>query len=610
MQEKTPEFAPLFSIYRNIFDLTGKYTISAEDALNRIKTGKSAKQVEIIRNEQDENRQQNLKKYLPCVCFSGTFAKREDSGLLTHSGLICLDFDDVEVEDAISQFRKWSYTFACWVSPRGNGVKVLVRIANPQKHREHFLSLKKHLPEADPSGINVSRVCYESYDPDLYYNPNSLVWTECINVEFLPTGIAKETDKIYQSLKKWAENSKGGFKSGNRNMFVFLLSGALCRAGVSQQEAVRIIVSDYAQKGFDEKEIERTIRSAYRANKQKEGTVQFTFNEKHEIIYEVNPDVILTGMKPDDVIYGSDVIEGALDVFDNGYRLAETTFIPALDEYFKWKRGELTLLSGIGNYGKTNYLMYLCVVKSYYTGSKWAIFSPEHYPAHEFYHDLAEMLLGCAAHAGAWSKPSREAYLNAYEFVSGHFFYIYPETISPTPEYIKTKFTELILKEKVDGVIIDPFNQLTNDYASAGGRTDKYLETFLSDIKQFGQKNNVYTILVAHPHKLKKLDTGNYPCPDVFDLADGAMWNNKCDNIIIYHRPNAQTDPDSPVCEHHSKKIKRQKMVGKRGHIEMAYDRSLRRFVFSGMDALKGNRYQHGGSENLNSGSLGESNPF
>lgn len=594
LSEKHPEFSPTCSIFRNIFDLTGKYTISVEDALNRIIEGKSAKQVEIIRNEQNEDRRQHLKKNLPCVCFSGIFSKREDSGLIEHSGLVCLDFDDVEVEDAIEQLKRWSYTYACWISPSGTGVKALVRIANPNKHREHFLAIKAELPEIDPSGINVSRVCYESYDPNLHVNKNCEIWTKCIDIEYLPTGVNTDTDKIYRSLVKWAENSKGGFQAGNRNLFVFLLSGALCRAGVSQTDAETLIVADYAEKGFEDKEIRQTIRSAYKTNKSKAGTLEFTTNEKHEIHYEVNPDVILEGVKTSDVIYGSDVIDGALEIYEHGYKSAETTHIKTVDEYFKWKRGELTLLSGIGNMGKTAYLHFLCLVKSYFTGCKWAIFSPEHYPAYEFYHDITETLLGKAAHGGAYDKPSKEAYLKAYEFVSSHFFYIYPESISPTPEYIKTKFMELILKEKVDGVIIDPFNQLTNDYNSYSGRTDKYLETFLSDIKRFGQKNNVFTVLVAHPHKLKKDETGNYPCPDVYDLADGAMWNNKCDNILIYHRPYAATAPDNTECQHHSKKIKRQKIIGKRGQFNFILDRRSRRFLFDGMDVLKNNRFQEG----------------
>jgi hypothetical protein len=82
-----------------------------------------------------------------------------------------------------------------------------------------------------------------------------------------------------------------------------------------------------------------------------------------------------------------------------------------------------------------------------------------------------------------------------------------------------------------------------NDWGKAGGRSDKYLETFLSDCSRFAAQNDLYFMIVAHPVKMTKGGDGNYPCPDVFDIADGAMWNNKMDNILIYHRPVAQINP-------------------------------------------------------------------
>jgi twinkle protein len=139
----------------------------------------------------------------------------------------------------------------------------------------------------------------------------------------------------------------------------------------------------------------------------------------------------------------------------------------------------------------------------------------------------------------------------------------------------------------VERVVIDPFNQMANDYGKSGGRSDKYLETFLSDCSRFAKKNNVYFDIVVHPHKMKKGDDGNYPCPDVFDLADGAMWNNKADNILIYHRPFAQTTPDNPLCEFHSKKIRRQKIVGVKGSFEFELNRSTRRYTFASTDYMQ-----------------------
>jgi hypothetical protein len=147
-------------------------------------------------------------------------------------------------------------------------------------------------------------------------------------------------------------------------------------------------------------------------------------------------------------------------------------------------------------------------------------------------------------------------------------------------------FLELIVKENVDGVDIDPFNQLTNEYQKFS-RSDKYLEWVLSVFSRFAQINNIFFWIIAHPVKMVKASDGNYPCPDVFDLTDGAMWNNKLDNILVYHRPFAQTDPSNPSCEFHSKKIRRQKIVGKKGFILFQMYFQTRRFLFNGLDSLQ-----------------------
>lgn len=58
------------------------------------------------------------------------------------------------------------------------------------------------------------------------------------------------------------------------------------------------------------------------------------------------------------------------------------------------------------------------------------------------------------------------------------------------------------------------------------------------------------------------------------------------DNIIIYHRPLRGEDPNNSLCTFSSKKIRRQKVVGKLGTIEFNLDRRTRRFLFSGNDVM------------------------
>lgn len=583
----------MVTIFKNIYDKQ-PYYITVDAALDRIKTGRSMQQISEIRKQLSKDRADKLKSNLPAVCFSGKFTERKDECLQEHSGYIVLDFDNVEdlrslQTDVISQ----KFVYACWVSPRGNGLKALVKIADGKKHREHFAAIQEIFPQVDNSGKNESRVCYESFDPEIYINTNAEAFRKTKKVETIKVAEALTANKeIFDKILVWLTNKGDAFVTGERNIFIFKLASACCRFGINEHEASSLIGAEFVSRdnSFANSESERTIRSAYKANGSKFGSAVFD----REILVEkttkseikIDPSIFDTEIRPKDVIFGEDVKHGALSIYDNGYESVESLGIPDLDDFFKSKRGEITLLSGIGNYGKSSFLNWYLVCRMVKFNEKFALFSPENNPAHEFYHDLVEILLGSDCTPFNKFRPKKSEYEAAYDFVSKHIFYVYPKEIAPTPEYIKERFLELIIKEKVDGCIIDPFNQLTNDYNSAGGRTDKYLETFLSDCTRFAQINSQYFFIVAHPKLMRKDTDGNYPCPDVFDIADGAMWNNKMDNILIYHRPNHQKDPTSSVCELATKKIRRQKQVGKKGIIEFELYRPSRRFYFRGIDNL------------------------
>lgn len=579
----------MVTVYRNIYSKEPHYE-TVDKMLSRIKEGKSKDKVEEIRNCIDKERQNQLKANLPSICFSGKFTERKDECLQEHSGFICLDFDEVDdLRDVQTDLINLPYVYACWVSPRGNGLKALVKIAEPKKHREHFTALQEEL-NCDKSGINESRVCYESYDPDIYINTKAEPYKKFKKVEKITEVIQSDEDKTIRNLLTWLSNKGDAFVTGERNLFIFKFASACCRYGIDQLSTFAFCNNEFLANDntFTRTECERTIKSAYRANQF--GTAKFE-NEKlvdkvtkGEV--EINADIYNLDIKPKDVIYGEDVKEEALKIFEKGYDQVQGVGFQQLDEHFKLKRGELSLITGIGNYGKSTLMKWYLLLHSIRFGRKFALFAPEDNPPHEFYNDLVEIYLGCGCHYGSPNQPSRFLYEAAYDFISKHFFYIYPKDVSPTPDYIKERFLELIVKEKIDGCIVDPFNQMTNDYSTVGGRDDKYLEAILGDFDRFSNINQVFFIIVAHPKMMHKDSTGNYPCPDVFDLAGGAMWNNKMYNILVYHRPAHQQNPEDPAAELHFKKIKRQKIVGKKGKLDLEFIRKTRRFLINGVDVL------------------------
>jgi hypothetical protein len=591
--------------------------VSVDRMLERIKIGKSKVKVEAIRAALDKDKADLLKQNLPCVCFSGKFEKRFDENLIEHSGFLVLDFDEVNyIDEKIVEIISLPYVYAAWLSPRGNGIKALVKIADGNKHREHFAALLEEFPligedgkqmfklskngdrrplyEIDRSGVNPSRVCYESYDPNIYINKEAEAYTKIKIVEQIELReTINESAAIFHKLLTWLSNRNDAFVSGERNFFIFKLGAACCRFGIDEDEAITLILREYpCSSDFTDKEARAAIKSAYRSNKNLAGSAKF---EKDLLIDKVtrkevqikDEDIYDEDIRPRDVVYGQDVKGQALDIYNDGYSFVSPVGIPELDDLFKMRRAEITLLSGIGNYGKSNFKKWYQVLRAVLYGEKFASFPPEDYPIHNYYHELTEILLGCDCTPRNDERPSMSIYSRAYDFISSHFFYINPTDLAPTPEYIKQRFLELLIKEKIDGCDIDPFNQMTNDYGKHGGRSDKYLETVLSDFLRFAQQNNVFFWIVAHPVKMQLSENKNYPCPNVFDIADGAMWNNKMNNILIYHRPFMQVDPKNPACEFHTKKIKDQKSTGKKGFISFEFDRTKRRYTFSGSDPLE-----------------------
>tara|TARA_R110000868_G_scaffold348761_1_gene609937 strand:- start:154 stop:2088 length:1935 start_codon:yes stop_codon:yes gene_type:complete len=588
------------TIYPNIIEQTGLF-ITIDKALERIRTGeKSYNRVMAIRACLSKVEADKIKATLPSVCFSGEFNERVDSKIIKHSGFIVLDFDGIEnIDDKKKELSSNPFVYACWISPRGNGLKALVKIADGSKHRLHFKALQDLFPDIDKSGINEARVCYESFDPEIYINREASVFQTIKTTEIYATYEPQNQDdeQSFKNILKWITKKGTAFQTGERNIYIYKVASACCRFGISEQSAISLICyHNQVSSDFPMREMVRTVRSAYVSNKNKFATalmdkeilVSKTTSKEIDIAKELNPE---TESEIAYIIYGEYAKGAALDIFDFGFEKVLGVGSASIDYHYKSKKGELNLLSGIGNYGKSAYIKMFYVLRAIMHGEKTAIFAPEDVPVEEFYHELVEMLLGCDCTPANPNQPSRETYIKAYDFISSYVFCVNPEVLTPTPELVKSVFLKLITLEGVSFCVIDPFNQMTNDYKSFGGRTDQYLEAVLADFKRFAVMNDVYFWVVAHPNgTIKKITDGtlkgNYECPDVYNIAGGAMWSNKCDNILIYHRPFAQTAPDNPSAEIYTKKIKR-KVVGKKGFFLADYDWKKRRFIIDGIDVIE-----------------------
>ena len=569
----------MITLFQNIQTTDKPYYGSAGKALERICSGQSRKLIERIRSEKDKDKRNELKMQLPCVLFSGKFAKRNTSGLIEHSGFICLDFDGIDNREELAADR---FIYACWLSPSGNGVKALVRIPT-EDHYGSFLALEKRYPKLDKACKDVSRVCYESYDPDLWVNEEAEVFRDVIEVSYETMTVEKpETDsgKIYEALKKWLSNKGVEFYEGNRNNYLFQLASACNRFGIPRSEAQQMMRYDFVHGGtqFSEFEHDQIMDSTYGRYNNQFGTAAF---EKSEIVEKethtvISAEVLEMEAPARDLISLSDVRADMDADFRRGIQKGETTYYPNIDNHFRWSRGELTVMHGYGNHGKSAFMNQLIQVKAIKEDQRWCYFSPEQYPPTDFYFDFIQSYVGQTVMRGAYQM-SEEDYLEAADWVKDHIYYIYPEKENPTPDYILARFKEMIIKNKIDGVVVDPFNQLYHDYSE---RDDKYLSKILTEFKRFALLNQVYFVVIAHPAggAISIDELGNYKMPYYTRISGGMMWGNKCDNVLAYNRPFYRTDPSNTECHFASQKIKKQSRNGIPGMVVMHYDRDAYRF--------------------------------
>jgi hypothetical protein len=265
------------TIFKNIKDTDAPFYRDVRVILERIREGATKELVKRIRIEKDKGERNELKKQLPAICFSGVFNKRNDNSLTQHSGLICLDFDNYpnvkEMRQDKEKLSRSKYVYSVFISPSGNGLKVLVKIpADADNHINYFNSLAKHFDSQyfDKTSKNLSRVCYESHDPVIHINENSSVWdtieereyTEVSKIKDKATIPITDENKIVEILVKWWEN-KYPMSEGQRNQNCYILAMAFNDFGINKSLA-SYVLNQFASESFTVKEIATTIDSAYR----------------------------------------------------------------------------------------------------------------------------------------------------------------------------------------------------------------------------------------------------------------------------------------------------------------------------------------------------------
>jgi len=282
------------NIFKNVWDKDCSNVVKMSSVLKAIRDGRYKEQVLAVREAKaigDKDSVKDLKFRLPAVTWSGVFEEREDDAIIVYNKLMVIDIDDI-TEKRLEKLKEemklnpWVYSF--FDGPT-KGVKVLVFIDSDIKwHNYHaFIHLESAFMELygiqiDKSGKNASRLCFVSYDPELYVNPKPEVlhieknegrdtFTTLNKGDYENSSPSTDGKFVLDVCVKMVRKSKtGGYHKGNRNNFIFVLSCLTCEFGISPEIALQMICARYPSLGYPE--TKRTVSSAYKRSKHNFGT--------------------------------------------------------------------------------------------------------------------------------------------------------------------------------------------------------------------------------------------------------------------------------------------------------------------------------------------------
>lgn len=291
-------------------------------------------------------------------------------------------------------------------------------------------------------------------------------------------------------------------------------------------------------------------------------------------------------VKVDGIFNLEDVKSSMLYTFDNGKRRGETTYFKEFDTIWTHRTGEATLWTGYMNEGKSKFLKQLALIKAKFDHTKTAVFSPEEFPADEFYDDLIHSFIGKSTDKHYRNVMNKSEYLAGMDFVKKHFFYVYPEK-DFTWESVKNKMIYLIHKHGIKCIILDPYNQF--DHIQKNQMIDQYVSWFMSQLKRFALEHDVAIHLVAHQVTPQFINGCDYPQPNAYKIKGGGTFADKSDNVGWVWRPFRNTNRKDTSVTVGFDKVKNQRLVGIGGIAEFTFSTDTNRYYLNGFNPLEEN---------------------
>lgn len=221
-----------------------------------------------------------------------------------------------------------------------------------------------------------------------------------------------------------------------------------------------------------------------------------------------------------------------------------------VDKVYKPVKGELTVITGMPGCGKSNFITALAANCMREHGWKIGSCLLEH-RAEETVKQVCEKYSGMN-----WAdlKEKPDELQKVKESVKRGLFLVAADFVQPSVDQILARAQVSANKQGMDGLIIDPYNYISQDRAGMMNETE-YVSAMLSKLRAFATENKCHIWLIAHPRKRsawassqalqltknvhKEAYNGPFTQPgalDLYEISGSAHFYNKCDMGLVIER--------------------------------------------------------------------------
>jgi len=264
--------------------------------LKGIKNGRWAEVINQLQRalaDGETEKAERLKKSLPGFTVSATYTgARKKDFFDEYSGILILDIDKVDpvlIDLLLEKIRKAPYTVFCFVSPSGRGIKIgvcpVTRFALTMENHTRNFRVAADWYEAwlgvpvDPSGKDIGRLCFVSFDPELYIAtrflpflqgegdlPDDLPFMELVD-KHVEAGRETAGEDSPEEIGKKITTARGQttkrmrYEPGNRNNYVYTFALYCKRKDIPLDHTLSYCFRSFSD--MNEQEVRQTVNSAY-----------------------------------------------------------------------------------------------------------------------------------------------------------------------------------------------------------------------------------------------------------------------------------------------------------------------------------------------------------